>query len=114
MSTSINLMSQRARVRECTRWRLRQWLYLLMAAMGLIALHAIVSWLPVHSSTLHREALEARYEPYRQMKQENRQLTQQIADAKGNSKLELELSKETPVLTLVGLVSQTVHETNGN
>ena len=114
MSTYINLMSHRARVRECIRSRLRQWLCLLAATLAVVMLHAFVSWLPVHSSSLHRDALEARYEPYRQMKLENRQLTQQIADAKGNNKLELELTKETPVLTLVGLVSQAVSETDGN
>lgn len=113
MINHVNLMSLRARVRECTRTRLRQWSRILAAVVGLIALHAAISWWPVHARSLQRAALEAQYEPLREMKMDNKSLTRRIADTLDESRLELALSKQTPVVTLVGLVGRAITDTEG-
>jgi len=113
MTNHVNLMSPRARVRECTRTRIRQWSRILAAAAGLLALHAAVTWWPAHVRSLQRAALEAQYEPLRQMIMDNKALVRKIAGRLDESKLELALSKQTPVATLVGLVGRAVADTQG-
>lgn len=113
MNNHIDLMSSRARVRECTRTRLRQWSRILAAAVGLLALHGAITWWPVHTRSLQCAALEAQYEPLRRMKMDNKALARKIADTLDESQLELALSKQTPVVTLVGLVGQAVSNTQG-
>jgi len=68
MSNTINLMSSRARVRECSRTCVRQWSRILAAVAGLLVLHATVTWWPVHMNSQQRVVLEAQYNPLRQMK----------------------------------------------
>ncbi len=113
MRNTINLMSSRARVRECSRTRVRQWSRILAAAAGLLVLHATVTWWPVHINSQQRAVLEAQYNPLRQMKATNKKLAGQIASTLDQSKLELALSKQIPVLTLVGLVSQAIADSEG-
>lgn len=113
MSNYINLMTSRARVRECSRTRVRQWSRILVAVMGMLALHAAIVWWPIYTNSQRCAALEAQYYPLRQMKSANRKLEAQIAHTLDRSQLELALSKQTPVLTLVGVVSQAVAERRG-
>jgi cell division protein FtsB len=112
MNKHINLMSPRAQVRECTRVRLWQWSRILAASAGLLALHGAITWWPVHVRSLQRAALEAQYEPLRQMKMDNKALAREIAGTLDESKLELALSKQTPMATLVGLVGRAVAGTH--
>ncbi len=112
MNKHINLMSPRARVRECTRTRLWQWSRILAAAAGLLALHATITWWPVHVRSLQRAALEAQYEPLRQMKMDNKSLAREIAGTFDESKLELALSQQTPVVTLIGLLGRATADTH--
>lgn len=112
MNNHINLMSPRARLRECTRTRLWQWSRILAMTLGLLALHAAITWWPVHVRDLQRAALEAQYEPLRQMKMDNKALARKIASTIDESKLELALSKQTPMATLVGLVGRAVADTH--
>ena len=113
MSSHINLMSTRSRVRECSRTRVRQWSRILAVAGGLLVLHLSVAWWPVHVDGQRRALLETQYNPLRQMKATNKKLAAQIAGTHDRSKLELALSRQIPVLTLVGLVSQTVADSDG-
>ena len=113
MRNTINLMSSRARVRECSRTCVRQWSRILASAAGLLVLHATVTWWPVHINSQQRAVLEAQYNPLRQMKATNKKLARQIAGTLDQSKLELALSKQIPVLTLVGLVSQAIADSEG-
>jgi hypothetical protein len=114
MSSHINLMSPRARVQECSRTRMRQWLRILAAVVGGIVLHASITWWPAYINSQQCALLETRYGPLRQMKETNKALTAQIANTHDKSKLELALSRQTPVLTLVGLVSQAVAASEGS
>jgi hypothetical protein len=114
MSSHINLMSTRAKVQECSRTRIRQWSRILAAVVGGIVLHASITWWPVYVNSQERALLETRYSPLRQMKETNKALAAQIATTHDKSKLELVLSRQTPVLTLVGLVSQTVAASEGS
>ena len=97
----------------CTRTRIRQWSRILTAVSGLLVLHATVAWWPVHINSQRRTVLEAQYNPLRQMKATNKRLARQIAGTLDQSKLELALSKQIPVLTLVGLVSQAIADSDG-
>jgi hypothetical protein len=85
----------------------------LAATAWLLALHAAISWWPVHVRSQQRGALEAQYEPLRQMKMENKSLQREIDETLDNSQLELALSNQTPVVTLVGVVSRAAAETDG-
>jgi hypothetical protein len=113
MSSHINLMTPRAQLRECSRTRLRQWSRILMLAICLLMLHALVSWWPIHVRSSQRAALEAQYEPVRQVKLENNLLEQRIDDTRTDDQLELTLARQTPVVTLVGLVSRAVGQSQG-
>jgi len=113
MTNHINLMTTRARVKECSRMRVKQWSRILVAVFALLAVHASISWWPIHSSSQRRELMETQYNPLRQMKAANKKLAAQIAGTLDQSKLELALSRQTPVHALVGLVSQKIAESNG-
>jgi hypothetical protein len=113
MSSHINLMTNRARVQECSRTRVRQWSRILAVVVGLLVLHASITWLPVHVNSRQRALLETQYGPLRQMKTTNKKLAAQIASTLDQSQLELALSRQTPVLTMVGLVSKAVSESSG-
>jgi hypothetical protein len=113
MSTHINLMTNRARVQECSRTRVRQWSRILAAVVGLLVLHASITWWPVHINSRQRALMETQYAPLRQMKATNKKLGSIIASTLDQSQLELALSRQTPVLTLVGLVSKAVSESSG-
>ncbi len=113
MSSTINLMTNRARVRECSRTCMRLWSRIMAVAAGLLVLHAIFTWWPVHMDSQQRAVLETHYHPVRQMKATNRRLAKQIAGTLDQSTLELALSEQTPVLTLVGLVSQAIADSEG-
>jgi hypothetical protein len=92
---------------------MRQWSRILAAVVGLLVLHASITWWPVHVSSQQRALLETQYGPLRQMKTTNKKLAALIASTLDQSKLELALSQQTPVLTLVGLVSQAVSDGDG-
>jgi hypothetical protein len=113
MSSHINLMTTRARVQECSRTRMRQWSRILAVVVGLLVLHASITWWPVHVNSQQRALLETQYGPLRQMKTTNKKLAALIASTLDQSKLELALSQQTPVLTLVGLVSQAASDGDG-
>jgi len=113
MSNHINLMTTRSRVRECSRMRLKQWSRILATVFALLALHASITWWPIHSSSQRRELMETQYNPLRQMKAANKELAARIAGTLDQSKLELALSRQTPVHALVGLVSQKVADSKG-
>lgn len=113
MINHINLMTPRAQVRECTRARLRQWSLVLAATVVALVLHGAICWWPVHIRSEQRAALESQYEPLRLMKLENKQLSKSISETLNQSQLELALSQQTPVVTLIGLVGQVVGGSEG-
>jgi hypothetical protein len=89
-----------------------QWSRILAVVSGLLVLHGAITWWPVHVRSLQRAALETQYEPLRQMKMDNKALSREIASTLDESKLELALSKQTPMATLVGLVGRAVADTH--
>jgi len=113
MNRAINLMSERARIRQSLRIGIRRWSRILMIVLAILALHALVVWWPTKVSGLDRAALEAQYEPIRLMKLENGELSKKIAESQQQNPLELALAARTPVLTLIGLVGLAVEGSNG-
>ena len=114
MKRHLNLMSDRSRIRTCTRKRIRQWTLVLMTLCILLVPTWFAIWLPVYQQNQHVAALETRYEPFRQMSKASKEFKKRIELVQAQEKISLALAKiDTPVVTLLGLVGKTVAESQG-
>lgn len=111
MKRHLNLMSNRSRVQTCARKRLRQWIVVLTVLGFLLVPTWFAIWLPVHQQGEQVAALEARYEPFRQMNKASKEFKKRIELVQAQEKISLALAKiDTPVVTLLGIVGKTVAE----
>ncbi len=114
MKRHLNLMSNRSRVQTCARKRLRQWTVVLTVLGFLFIPTWFAIWLPVHQQGEEVAALEARYEPFRQMNKASKEFKKRIELVQAQEKISLALAKiDTPVVTLLGIVGKTVAESQG-
>ncbi|MCG8450840.1 MAG: hypothetical protein MI725_14830 [Pirellulales bacterium] len=113
MKNHLNLMSEQARIRECLRNRWRQWKCFWAVTLAVLGVVGVVTWWPAYRESRHRASLEEQYEPVRLMKAENQSLKQQIQQLRDQEKFVLELSDGFPLVTLLGIVGQTVDKSQG-
>ena len=113
MMTHVNLMTQQSRKRQCYRDRLRLWSRLLMFAAIVVAIHFAVNWWPHHAQSLDLQALESHYKPLHEQKVGIGKLTRQLSSTRKSYELELAISRDTPALSLVGLLSDAVARCQG-
>lgn len=113
MNRSLNLMSERARMRECLRTRLRLWMQIWAVAFALLAIIGALTWWPAYRAGQHRASLEAEYEPIRLMKAENKSIANQIHTLQEQEKFVLELSENFPMVTLLGIIGKSVSNSQG-
>jgi hypothetical protein len=113
MNNSINLMSFLSRRRECWRMRLRQWTKALTIFAGFLTLVAGVQFATYLETSADQLRLEAKYEPLHQLKNANKLLTRQIAAIRGEEQFVLALSEREPTLTLLGLLGDSVQDSEG-
>ena len=113
MSTYVNLMSNSARVRQCYRDRFRLWSRLLVSTLAMLSIHFLVNWWPLHAQNLNLQVLESHYVPLKEQKTDISRLTRKIANVRNDSQLELAISHDTPVLSLLGLVGEAVSNSQG-
>ncbi len=110
MKRHLNLMSSQARVRETVRWRTRQWLRVLAVVGLFLAQLGIIQWWRCDQEWEQLDVYEAQYEPFRQMKSENKKVQRQIETILDRERIPLALAKERPVVTLLGTISKAVVE----
>ena len=108
MKRSLNLMSERSRKRVQARSCLRLWTRIFSAVMLVLTLGGFAQWRACHAEKLKQDASEAKYEPIRRLKSDNKRLRKQIATLEEAERIPLELAKHHPLLGIVGLATQTV------
>jgi len=114
MKRHLNLMSSRARVRSCVRTRLRQWTITLLTVTVLLVPIWFLLWWPVHQKGQQVAALDAKFEPLRQMNQTSKRFQKDIERVRAQEKTSLALAKvDTPVVTLLGMVSKAIADNQG-
>lgn len=113
MNNSINLMSFTSRRRECWRMRLRQWTKALAVFAGFLSAVSTVQYLAFLEAYSEQQGLEAKYEPLHQLKNANKFLTRQIAAIRGEEQFVLALSEREPTLTLLGLLGESIQNSDG-
>src|SRR5262245_36512741 len=108
MMRGLNLMSPRAQAQAMLSRQLRSWA---LAACGLVLALIVGTALNVERARradLERQALEAQYEPTRQLNAENRRLRHDVETLLADDRHVLELARQRPVTTLVGVAGQAV------
>jgi hypothetical protein len=108
MMASINLMSLQAQRHSCIRTRIRQWTCILLVVSGVLGLLTLERYFAYRSSMHQQLALEADYEPIKELKVANKSLTKQIEAIKNEEQFVLALSDQEPILTLLGLVGKSI------
>ena len=113
MSIYVNLMTRRAKVRQLLRDRMRLWSRVVAAVIVGLVLHSLVTWWPVRSQSQRVELLETQYEPLREMKLDVGRLSRELIATRTNYRDELVLADTTPVLSLLGVVSRAIEQSDG-
>jgi len=115
MKRHLNLMSSQSRVHACIRIRIRQWARALAIVSALLVPTWFLFWWPVHQEGQHVATLDAKFEPLRQMNRASKGFQQNIERIRAQETTALALAKiDTPVVTLLGMVSKAVANTQGN
>jgi hypothetical protein len=113
MISSINLMSLGSRRHECWRMRSRQWTKALAIFAGFLTAVTAVQYATYLETYAEQQVLEAKYGPLNELKTANKLLTRQIAAIKGEEQFVLALSEREPTLTLLGVLGNTVLDSDG-
>jgi hypothetical protein len=113
MKQSLNLMSERSRKREQVRFCLRFWSRACAAVLLIIALVGFSHWRTLRQQQQQQASAEAEYEPIRQLKLESERLSKQIASFESAERIPLALANHRPLLSLIGMATQTVAEHDG-
>jgi cell division protein FtsB len=113
MSNSINLMSLGSRRQECWRMRIRQWMKTLAIFAGFLTAVSAVQYAAYLETYAEQQRLEAKYGPLNELKNANKLLVRQIATIRGEEQFVLALSEREPTLTLLGVLGNTVLDSDG-
>jgi hypothetical protein len=113
MKNSLNLMSERARKRELLHRCLRLWSRTLGGVVAVLAVYAIVEWRACQVEQSRYAAVDAEYEPIRQLKIENGRLQKEINALRKAERIPLELAKPRPLFGLIGLATSAVSQQRG-
>lgn len=113
MTSYVNLMTREARVRRCYCDCIRLWSRLLAVAVVLLSVHFLVNWWPVHTRNLDLQALEAHYQPLHKQKLGIGRLSRQISNLQSQAQLELAIARDTPPLSLLGILADTLADCQG-
>ena len=113
MKHSLNLMSEPARKRELLHRCVRLWLRLLAGVVTVLVLCGISEWRACQIEQSRYAAVDAEYEPIRQLKIENGRLQKEINALREAERIPLELAKSRPLLGLLGLATSAVTQQNG-
>ncbi len=108
MKRSLNLLSERSRKRNLLRRSLHLWTRVVCVVMLITSIIGLVKWHACSSEHAKQLAVEAEYEPIRQLKIENGRLKKQIAELEKAEIIPLKLAVHEPLLALVGVTSQIV------
>ncbi len=113
MNDHVNLMSRQARIREIRRTRLRQWAKISGVVAVLLVPPSLLAWWPVYQQRQRLAALESQYEPVREMIAVTKSYRHRIEQIQQEQRLALALAKQTPVVTLLGLIGKAVARSQG-
>ena len=113
MKQSLNLMSKRARKRELMHRCMRLWARVLIGVVAGLAMCGIAEWRACEVERARYAAIDAEYEPIRQLKIENGRLQKKINALHETERIPLELAQSKPLLGLIGMASATVAQHNG-
>ena len=114
MKHNLNLMSERARKQEQIRNCVRTWLRILSVVVVVLTVFGLFDYRDCRLKATDHELAEAEYEPTLQIKRENVRLRKEIEAIEQEEQLLLALSKEQPVISLLGLVTETVAKHEGD
>jgi hypothetical protein len=110
--SSINLMSLQAQRHGCIRSRMRQWAGVLLGIAGMLGMFTLGHYYTYRSSLHEQIALEADYDPIKELKVANRLLSKQIAAIKNEEQFVLVLSDQEPTFTLLSIIGKSVADTD--
>jgi hypothetical protein len=113
MKRHLNLMTEGARFRVAARVSTRRWALALAAAVTMLAPLTIWHWQECRRIRQEHEAVEATYEPFRRLALMNAKLRTTATSLVRDERLVLELSRNRPAATLLGIVSAAASGTEG-
>ncbi|MGI9427244.1 MAG: PilN domain-containing protein [Bythopirellula sp.] len=113
MKQSLNLISERARKRELLHRCLRLWSRVLAGSVTVLVLYGVSEWRACQVEQSRYAAVDAEYEPIRQLKIENGRLQKEINALREADRIPLELAKSRPLLGLLGLATSAVTQQHG-
>jgi hypothetical protein len=113
MRNYVNLLSDDARLRWSARSSALRWSLALAALVAALAPITQSQWRQTRDVRRRHEALEARYAPIRLLSDESRQYRKEAVRLVTADRIPLELSRERPLATLLGLASQAAAGSSG-
>ncbi|HEX6963248.1 MAG TPA: hypothetical protein VF175_15380 [Lacipirellula sp.] len=113
MKRHVNLMTETARFRVGATMLTRRWALALAATIVLLAPLTIWRWQECRRIRQEHDALEATYEPFRRLELMNAELRTTATTLVRDERLPLELSRNRPTATLMGVVAAAVKATDG-
>lgn len=113
MKQALNLMSERARKRELLYRSVRLWSRVLGCVLIALTACGVAQWRACQLEKSRFAAVDAEYEPIRQLKIENGRLQKEINALREAERIPLELAKPRPLLGLLGLTTSTVTQQGG-
>jgi hypothetical protein len=111
--TSVNLMTERAQLCGAAERMTRAWAIVLSIVVVGLAPLAAWTWQQLRHAARQHEALEASYEPIRQLAGANRILRTEAAELVARDRVPLMLSRRRPITALLGAVADAVAGTKG-
>lgn len=113
MNSSVNLMTQGAQLRSAAERVARIWALIIGVMVLALAPLGGWTWQKRCKALRRHEALQASYEPIRQLAGENRTLAVEATTLVERERLPLTLARRRPVVALLGVVSDAIAECGG-
>ena len=106
MRNHVNLMSDNAVFSAAAKLRVRRWAVVVGVLIAALIPIGAVRWQRCSDVRVVHEALEARYEPMRQLTLVNRTLSAEAAELVQLERVPLHLSRKPTATSLIGLASR--------
>ena len=114
MNHSVNLLPIAYRQRQLAHERFRLWFVVWLLVAATCAGLASTQFARLRTRVLRLESLRRQYEPIQEARDEIDKLQSRIAELQQREKLAFSLSDEQSMLTVVGLLSRSARQCNGD
>jgi hypothetical protein len=113
MAFHVNLMSEKAQFHSAARRLAVRWALVLATVVTVLVPIGAFEWQRRRGAVIEQEALEAQYEPIRQLTVKIRQLRTEAEALVRNERILLELARDRSPSTLLALVGQATAAAHG-